>query len=160
MVDVVPVASTTPDTSERATNGQVIPLSDEFLDVAIKQVVTGTVDVSTVTRTREVAVDEVLTRHTATAERVAIGRIVEAAPDIREENGVLIIPVIEEVAVVEKRLFLKEEIRIHRGSSTHHHRETVTLRRQEVVVQRTPATGTSSAALPGGAVNTPEEIIP
>ena len=62
---------------------------------------------------------------------------------MREEGDTTIIPVIEEVLVVEKRLFLKEEIRIRRTQTTQLHEETVTLRREEVVIER-DAAGPSS----------------
>jgi stress response protein YsnF len=43
-----------------------------------------------------------------------MGRIVETAPEIRTEGDVTILPVVEEVLVVEKRLVLKEELHIRR----------------------------------------------
>ncbi len=49
-------------------------------------------------------------------ERVPLGRVVESAPPVREENGVTIIPVMEEVVVTETRLVLKEELHIRRDA--------------------------------------------
>jgi stress response protein YsnF len=43
-----------------------------------------------------------------------MGRMVETAPEIRTESDVTILPVVEEVLVVEKRLVLKEELHIRR----------------------------------------------
>src|SRR5665811_418575 len=45
-------------------------------------------------------------------ERVAMDQMVEQVPEARYEGDVLIVPVIEEVIVVEKRLKLVEEVRI------------------------------------------------
>ena len=42
-----------------------------------------------------------------------------------------IVPVVEEVVVVQRKLVLKEELRIRRVRTTEQHRETVTLRRHE-----------------------------
>ncbi len=53
-------------------------------------------------------------------ERVTIGQEVTVAPEVREENGVLIVPVLEEVLVVQKRLVLKEELHIHRQRTREH----------------------------------------
>ena len=50
-----------------------------------------------------------------------------------------VIPVVEEVLVTQRKLVLKEEIRLRRVRSTEQHRETVTLRRHEAVVERLPA---------------------
>lgn len=74
-------------------------------------------------------------------ERVAVGRVVEGAPPVREENGVTIIPVMEEVAVTATRLVLKEELHVRRVADTREHQETVLLRRQRAEVERLPATG-------------------
>jgi uncharacterized protein (TIGR02271 family) len=43
----------------------------------------------------------------ATIERVPVGRIVDAPPAIRQEGGTVIVPVLEEIMVVQKRLLLK-----------------------------------------------------
>ena len=74
-------------------------------------------------------------------EHVPIGRMVERAPPVREENGVTIIPVMEEVVVTETRLVLKEELHIRRVAETREHQQTVLLRRQRAEVERLPATG-------------------
>lgn len=74
-------------------------------------------------------------------EHVPIGRIVESAPPVREENGVTIIPIMEEVVVTETRLMLKEELHVRRVVDTREHQQTVLLRRQHAEVERLPATG-------------------
>jgi hypothetical protein len=45
----------------------------------------------------------------------------------------------EEVVVIERRLILKEEIRVTRVRNTEHHRERVVLRKQDAVITRTEA---------------------
>ena len=97
-----------------------------------------TVRVSTRTTTHDQDVDEPLTQETVQVERVVIGRAIEAAPPVRVEGDVTIIPVVEEILVVERRLILKEEIHMRRVRTIEHHRETVILRRQEVEVTRLP----------------------
>ena len=68
-------------------------------------------------------------------------------PPVREEGDTIVVPIVEEVLVVERRLFLKEEVSIRRVRSTERHQETVTVRHQEAVVTRlpveSPATGQS-----------------
>ena len=155
MVGVVAVVTDTADAIE-----SLLRLHSEKLDVTIKPVVTGRVEVSTVTHSREFVIDEALTSQHAEIEHVAIGRIVDTAPEMREEDGVFIIPIIEEIVVVERRLFLKEEVRIRRSTRTHRHHEIVTLREQEAVVTRTPSAQGPDAVHPDGAAMTPEEILP
>jgi stress response protein YsnF len=68
-------------------------------------------------------------------ERVPIGRAVTEPPPVREE-GVLIVPVLEERLIVTTELVLKEEIRITRKSRTETVREPVRLRTEQVQIER------------------------
>jgi stress response protein YsnF len=43
---------------------------------------------------------------------------------------------VEEVLVIERRLLLKEEIRLRRVRTTERHHETVTLREQQPIIER------------------------
>jgi stress response protein YsnF len=81
-------------------------------------------------------IDEALVRERVEIERVAIGRPVDTIPPVREEGDTTVISVIEEVVVVERRLILKEEIRLRRVRTTERHRETVVLREQQAVIER------------------------
>jgi uncharacterized protein (TIGR02271 family) len=116
----------------------LIPLHAEELSVSKEQVETGRVRVETVTREREQLVDELLAREHVEVERVAVGTPIDAVPAMRQDGDTTIIPVVEEVLVVERRLVLKEEIHIRRLRTTERHQESVTLRRQEAVVTRLP----------------------
>ena len=69
-------------------------------------------------------------------ERVPINRPIDAVPAIREEGDTTIMPVVEEILVVERRLILKEEIRMRRTKVSQPHRETVVVRDQEAVITR------------------------
>ena len=82
-------------------------------------------------------IDEALAHERVVIERVAIGRAIEAIPPVREEGDTTVVSVVEEVLVVERRLVLKEEIRLRRVRTTERHRETVTLREQQAVIERT-----------------------
>ena len=55
---------------------------------------------------------------------------------MRHEGDVTIIPLIEEVLVVEKRLLLREEIRVSRRKTTVNNPQVYTLRREDVQVER------------------------
>jgi stress response protein YsnF len=60
-------------------------------------------------------------------------------PEIRTENGVTIVPVVEEVLVVEKRLILKEELHIGSQTQTETVEIPVELRKHTVEIERVPA---------------------
>ena len=97
--------------------------------------------VSTVTREHERLVDEVLNHERVEIERVPIGRPVDAIPPVRQEGDTTIISVVEETIIVERRLILKEEIRIRRLRVSERHQETVVLRKQEAVIARVEPLG-------------------
>ena len=64
--------------------------------------------------------------------------LVDARPAIRQEGDTIIVPVVEEIMVVEKRLLLKEEIHIRRQQVVQHIRQPVRLRSEEVSLEREP----------------------
>jgi len=78
----------------------------------------------------------------ALIERVPINEIVDVAPGMREEGDTIIVPILEEIMVVEKRLVLKEEIHIRRREVVQHVREPVQLRSETVSLERAPLSPT------------------
>ena len=114
----------------------LVPLSEEQASIAKRRIVTGRVQVSRVTCEHEQLLDETLAREQVEVERTPIGKVVEVPPSVREEGDTIIIPIVEEILVVERRLLLKEEVRVRRVRSSESHRERVMLRRQEAIITR------------------------
>jgi uncharacterized protein (TIGR02271 family) len=114
----------------------VIPLLAEQIDVTRRKVVTGRVQVQTVTREDQHLIDEPLSSERVEVERVPVGKVIDSIPSIREDEDQIVIPVVEEILTVERRLVLKEEVHIRKTRSSRRHQERVTLRRQEAVVTR------------------------
>jgi uncharacterized protein (TIGR02271 family) len=114
----------------------VVPLHAEEVSVAKKRVVTGHVKVGTVTRETEQVVHELLEHEHVEIERTAIGKQVDKAPPVRQVGDTLIIPILEEIVVVERRLLLKEEVRVRRTREKQPYQERVVLRKQEAVITR------------------------
>lgn len=129
--DPLLLADALPVRSEEA----VLRLAAEEVSVG-RSIVQGRVQVHVHTVTHEHAVDEALTHERVEIERVAIGRPVDAIPPDRQEGDTTIIPVVEEVVVIHRQLVLREEVRMRRVRITEQHRETVSLRVQEAVVER------------------------
>jgi stress response protein YsnF len=69
-------------------------------------------------------------------ERVEINEFVDGPRAVRQEGDVTVIPVMEEVLVVEKRLMLKEEIRLRRRVHETREPQQVTVRHEHVEVDR------------------------
>jgi len=68
--------------------------------------------------------------------RVPVNREVAEAPPVRTEGDLTIVPVLEERLVVEKRLFLVEELHLRRTVVTESVELPTTLRRTRVDVER------------------------
>jgi len=117
----------------------VIPVAEEQLDVQRRVSPTATVRVQTHTQTHEQVIDLPLASETVEVERVQVNRTVDAPEQVRQEGDVLIIPVMEEVLVVQKKLVVREEIRLTTRRTEHHDPQRVALRREQAEVQRIPA---------------------
>ncbi|GAB4202913.1 MAG: hypothetical protein OHK0022_26560 [Roseiflexaceae bacterium] len=109
---------------------------EETLSIGKRRVETGRVRVQKLVREHEEQIDEPLLREEVEVERVPINQMIDAPVGIRREGDVTIVPVMEEVLVVEKRLMLKEELRITRREHVERAQQTVTLRREELHVER------------------------
>lgn len=115
----------------------VIPIVREELDVSKRTIETGTVRVKKLIREREEVVDIPLLREEVQVERVPINRFIEGPVEARQEGETWILPLVEEVLVVEKRLMLKEELRVTRRQVEEHRPQRVTLRSEEAEIERT-----------------------
>lgn len=120
---------------------QVLPLIEERVRVGKRLVERGRVRVSTRTETIEEVVRQSLRSDAVAVERVAVDRTLaegEALPVTRTEGGVTIVPILEEVLVVEKRLVLKEELRIRQITSGRDVEVPIARRVQSAVIERLP----------------------
>ena len=122
---------------------ETIPLVEEELRLGKRSVATGKVRVRTVVDTVEDVARADLEEERVDVTRVPVNKEVDAAPDVRTEGDVTIVPVLEEVLVVEKRLILKEELHIRRHVVHENVEVPVTLRKQRAVVERLTADGQS-----------------
>ena len=116
----------------------VVPVAVEELDVQKRTVETGTVRITKVVHEHETTVDEPLLRDNVAISRLPMERVVEGPIPVREENGTTIISVVEEVLVVEKRWMLREEIHIRKRRTETHQPQPITLRSEDVQVERVP----------------------
>ncbi len=120
---------------------QTIPIVEEDLRVEKRNVATGRVRVRTVVDTIEEVARADLDEERVEVTRVPVGKEVDVAPSVRTEGDVTILPILEEVLVVEKRLVLKEELHIRRHLARENVEVPVTLRKERAVVERLTADG-------------------
>jgi uncharacterized protein (TIGR02271 family) len=121
---------------EGAGESQMIPVVQEFLNVGKQTVETGVVTVSKKIEQEVKEVSMPLIREEIIIDRVPIGTTVSAeAPVSRYEGDTLIIPVVKEELIVQKRLILVEEVRITKRAITTAFKEQVTLRKEVIEVK-------------------------
>ncbi|WP_426173933.1 YsnF/AvaK domain-containing protein [Massilia sp. TWR1-2-2] len=130
----------TSNAKQPAVEGDLtIPVHQEQVDVSIRTVDTGRgVRVTTSVTEHPFEVGETLHRDDVGISRVAVGQFVTGTdvPAPRYEGDTYIIPIIEEVLVVERRLRIKEEVHITKVKREDRHTETVFLKAEEVRVER------------------------
>jgi uncharacterized protein (TIGR02271 family) len=125
-------------TAETGGAALTVPVIGEEVHVDTRVVDTGGIRVSKDITERIETVDEPTIRHEAVIDRVPIDRILGPGelPSIREEGDTVIIPLFEEVLVVEKRVRLKEELRVTRVTREERSSERITLRTEQASVRR------------------------
>lgn len=126
----------TSDETVPAFDEEVVPVFEEELDVTKRVVGTGRVRVETRTELVDELVKTELANSQFDVERVPVNQVVDEAPAVKTVGDVTIVPVLEEVLVVEKRLMLKEELHITRRVATEQVEIPVSLRKQRAVVTR------------------------
>src|SRR4051812_26352034 len=115
----------------------VIPVMEERLDVHKRRIETDSgVRVAKTVEARNETVDVPLVKEDVEVERMAVNRPVDAPVAVRHEGDTMIIPIVEEVLFVEKRLMLKEEIRVTRRRQQVREPQRVTLRSEHASVAR------------------------
>jgi stress response protein YsnF len=137
-----------PVSQDTSSEEEVIARAEEEVRLDKRMVTTGKVRVRTIVDVETELAKATLDGETVEVTRIPIDRIVDQAPGIRVEDNVTIIPVLEEVLIVEKRLVLKEEVHIRKLATTEDVEIPVELRKQHAVIERLPAdeddTNTSS----------------
>lgn len=116
----------------------VIPALEEQLVVTSQPVETGRIRIHKTVDETEAVVDEPLLEDNWDIERVPVNRILPdgRVPEPRHEGDTLVLPVLEEVLVVEKRLILREEMRVTRRRTERHDPQTHRVRSEHLEVER------------------------
>ena len=124
---------------EQRGTEEIIPIVEEEIHLGKREITTGKVRVHTFVDVVTEPVHASLQEETVEVTRLPVGREVDHVPEVRNENGVTIVPVVEEVLVVEKRLVLKEELHIRRQSRAETVEVPVDVRKHRVEVEQLPA---------------------
>jgi uncharacterized protein (TIGR02271 family) len=129
------------DNQERSARGDstvTLPVHQEELRVGTRTVEPGTgVRVRKSVTEQPYKIEETLLHDEVVVTRVPIDEIVSLteAPGPRHEGDTFIVPILEEILVVERRLRVKEEIHITRKKREERHSETVFVKSEEVSIE-------------------------
>lgn len=129
-------ASSLAEADDDGIDEVVLRLAEERLNVGKRVVETGRVRVRRTTTEKVQKVDVPLSSDTYEVKRVPVGKEITKAPAVRETRTEIIIPVVEEVLVVERRLVLREELHIRKVRSVERHTEHFTVRVQNATIER------------------------
>lgn len=138
--------ATNPETAGGA-HTVTLPVHEERLRVRTRTVDTGRgVRIHKVVASRPHTVEQALLHTEVEVRHVPVDRIVaqSEAPAARHEGDTYIVPVLEEVLVLERRLRIKEELHITTVRRQVQHSETVFLKSEEVNVERFDETSDTS----------------
>jgi uncharacterized protein (TIGR02271 family) len=116
----------------------VVPVIQEHLTVDKKIVDTASVIVRKQVTEELASLNIPLIQEGYRIEHVAVNKIVDSPPPVREEEGKTIIPVLREVLVVQKKYEIVEEVHIIKEKTAVPHLQEITLRKETVTVERTP----------------------
>jgi uncharacterized protein (TIGR02271 family) len=114
----------------------VVPVVAEQLEVQKRKVEAGGVRIRKTVHEREEVVDEPLMREEVQVRRVPVNKVVDGPVPVRHVGNTMIVSLLEEVLVVEKRLMLKEELHITKEQVESYRPQRVRLRTEEAVVER------------------------
>lgn len=117
-----------------------IPLIEERLNIGVRRVETGTVQISKKVISQDVMQEVPVTQEEVLIEHFPLNQYVQVAPEVRYEGDTTIIPVIKEVLVVEKRLMLVEELHITKRQVTTTTTVKESLRKEEIEINRSNQT--------------------
>ena len=112
-----------------------VPLVEERARIDKRVVERDHVTIRTAITESQQVLSDALRREQVDIRRVAVNQEVDAIPGIREEADVIIIPIVEERAVLIKRLVLVEELHVQRKVLEEPVQVPVSLRSTEVFVE-------------------------
>lgn len=98
-----------------------LPVMQEEIQVGKRRKETARVRISKRGRSSEELVDVPLEEETVSVRKIPTNRFVDGPVPVRHEGDTLIVPLLKEVLVIEKKLLLREEWHIRKDRSTPQH---------------------------------------
>lgn len=122
--------------SDQESHKRTIPVIKEKVAIDKRSIDTAKVRIKKNISERNVQLDVTEEQNNVHIERVPVDQIVDVEPKTRQEGDTLIIPVLREEMVIEKKTILVEEIRVTRNKDLTTRKVDVNLKEQEVNITR------------------------
>lgn len=127
-----------------------VPVYEERLRVSVEPVDLGELRIHKRVEQEPEIVTRSVERDELVFERVKLDRLIDEPVSTREEDGWLIVPIMEEVLVVTKQLVLTEEVRISTRRVVEEQEVYEELRRERVEIEDATAHGVHGLSQPPG----------
>lgn len=114
----------------------VIPVIHEELQISSREIETGRIQIRKEVEEEIQRVDLAEMHEETDVQRIPLNQVVDEAPAVRYEGDTMIVPVLREELVVQKRLILVEEVHIRKRSVHTTRTENVPLRKETIIVDR------------------------
>jgi len=117
-----------------------INVAEETAKVQKEVVEKGQVRIIKKVKEEQETVTTPVTNEEVSIEKIPVNKLIESAPQVRHEGNTMIIPVIKEVVVVEKKLLLVEEVHVTKHTVEKQEERVIPLRKEDVIIERIPST--------------------
>ena len=135
--------------NRKSADETVIPVIAEQLETGVRKVDKGGVRVTKTVREHNELVDLPLANEEVDVRHIAKNEVVDGPLPVRNDGDTVVIPVVKEIVRVEKQWVLTEEVHVSKKHTEEHRQENVTLRHEEVRIERIDAEGNTTGEVEG-----------
>lgn len=129
----------TPSGEPQRPEAETIPVVEEQVQIGKKVVETGKVHISKTVHEELTDVDIPFVHEEVEVERVELNQYVDTPPPaVRYEGDTMIISVLKEEVVLQKRLVLVEELHVTKKKVETHQTRQMPLKKEEITIERIP----------------------
>ena len=131
--------------NSRTEDGNIIiPVIQEQIIIEKEVVDTAKVRISKTVSEEKASLNIPLIQESYDVQRTPLKEVLDTPPGIRYEGETIIVPVMREILIVEKKYELIEEVRLTKRTTSIPHIQEITLLKEQVHVERTPIDNNNS----------------
>ena len=119
----------------------IIPVIQEQIVIDKEVVETGKVRVRKTVSEETASLNIPLIQESYDVQRVPLQQVLDTPPAVRYEGETIVVPVMREIVIVEKKYELIEEVRLTKRTTSIPHIQEITLLKEHVQVERTRVDG-------------------